>query len=97
MATTLHQDHMKEKTPNFFHTGSLAEYHDYHLRYVLSKYVSKLENVEPNFADNIMDRINNSAFTKAVQCYKHVVTHYMVSKMELWTAPFTGPVYGVDA
>jgi len=44
-----------------------------------------------------MDTNNNSAFTKAMQCYKHVVTHYMVSKMELWTVLFMAPVYGVDA
>ena len=38
---------------------------------------------------------NDADFVKAVQKYKHVVTHYFAAKTEIWMALFMKEVYGV--
>ena len=58
-----------------FHTGSLAEYHEYSLRLLLSKYTAKLSSLPPDYSSNIL--VNDAVFNDAVQKYKHVVTHYL--------------------
>ena len=68
--------------PTIFHMGSIAEYYDSWLRILLSIYVSCIDgnsNADGQFFLN-----NKSHFTSAVQMYKHVVTHFLVSKMEIW-------------
>ena len=92
-ATTLYNDHIEHETPALFHTGSLAEYHDYKLRFLLYKYVKALFNVNKGYAESILN--DDSVFQEAVQMYKHVVTHYLASKMELWMILFMHPVFGV--
>ena len=39
---------------------------------------------------------NDAEFSKAVQLYKNVVIHYLVAKMEIWTALVMAPIHGVD-
>ena len=68
--------------PTIFHTGSIAEYHDSWLRILLSRYVSCIDG--NSNADGQLVLNNNSHFTSAVQKYKHVVTHFLASKMEIW-------------
>ena len=77
-----------------FHTGSLAEYHEYSLRVLLSKYTAKLTSLPPDYSDMIL--VDDATFNDAVQKYKHVVTHYLAAKMEIWMALFMKPVYNVD-
>ena len=85
------------KTPKLFHTGSLAEYHEYNLKCALATYVSQLTNKSKlearAAAKDIMT--NNAAFVTAVQSYKHVVTHYFIAKTEIWMALYMKPVFGV--
>ena len=77
-----------------FHTGSLAEYHEYALRQLLHKYTAALSNLPPTYSSDILT--DGAVFANAVQKYKNVVTHYMASKMEIWMALFMAPVFGVD-
>ena len=52
------------------------------LRILLSRYVSYIDG---NFdVDGQLVLNNNYHFTSAVQKYKHVVTHFLASKMEIW-------------
>ena len=67
-----------------FHTGGLVEYHEPALRLLLSKYVGNLDNTAEE--EDILN--DDSAFFKAVQKYKNIVTHYLASKMEIWMAIF---------
>ena len=93
----MHQRHGFNRTPAYFHTGSMAEYHEYHLRCILATYVSALTNASvvdsAAAARNIMT--DDRAFVDAVQRYKHVVTHYFASKTEIWMALYMKPVFGV--
>ena len=65
--------------PTIFHTGSIAEYHDSWLRILLSRYVSCIDG--NSNADGQLVLNNNSYVTSTVQKYKHVVTHFLASKM----------------
>ena len=60
-----------------FQTGSIAEYHDSWLRILLSRYVSCIDGNSD--ADKQLVLNNNFHFISAVQKYKHVVTHFLVS------------------
>ena len=65
--------------PTIFHTGSIAEYHDSWLCILLSRYLSYIDgnsDIDGKLVLNI-----NSHFTSTVQKYKHVVTHFLASKM----------------
>ena len=62
-----------------FHTGSLAEYHEYPLRVLLSKYTAKLTSLPPDYSQTIL--VDDAILNDAVQKYKHVVTHYLAAKM----------------
>ena len=52
------------------------------LRILLSRYVSYIDGNSD--VDGTLVLNNNSHFTSAVQKYKHVVTHFLASKMEIW-------------
>ena len=93
MATIFFHSYITKEEYTSFHTGSLAEFHDPYLRHLLSNYVAKLDHVDDGLAASILN--DEHAFAKAVQDYKHVVTHYLASKMEVWMALFMHPVYGV--
>ena len=97
-ATSLQQSHGHHKTPQLFHTGSMAEYHEYDLRCCLATYVITLTNwlLNDTTARAIKIMTNDKAFVEAVQTYKNVVTHYFAAKTEIWMALFMSPVFGVD-
>ena len=88
-ASSMQQSHIDPpKTPKLFHIGSLAEYHEYDLKCVLTTYVSQLINKSRSDAAAAAKDImtNDAAFVRAVQSYKHVVTHYFAAKTEIWMA-----------
>ena len=68
--------------PTIFHTGSIAEYHDSWLRILLSQYVSCIDGNTKDDGDLVLS--DNKHFQSAVQKYKHVVTNFLASKMEIW-------------
>ena len=92
-ATTFFNSYINNKEVSYFHTGSLAEFHEYHLRLILHNYVSSLNNVSDG--DNINIIHDDNQFHCAVQKYKNVVTHYMASKFELWNAYVLKPIFGI--
>jgi hypothetical protein len=90
-AINFHNSYILERDISIFHTGSLAEYHEPWLRNLLSRYTAKLDSLPPGYSQEILD--NDAVFNKAVQKYKHVVTHYLASKMEIWTGIYMVPIY----
>ena len=97
-ATSLQQSHGYKKTPQLFHTGSMAEFHEYDLRCLLAIYVLTLTKFSQRHAEEKATAImtDDSAFVEAVQTYKNVVTHYFAAKTEIWMALFMSPVFGVE-
>ena len=93
-ATTLFNSYINKKEIRVFHTGSLAEFHEWNLRVLLHKYVSSLTYFEDTNENNILN--DDTLFVKSVQKYKNVVTHYMGSKFELWNAFVLKPIFDVD-
>ena len=87
---------MNQINPTIFHTGSVAEYHDYALRILLSKYVKSLNTPDSHDISNSI-LTDDAAFAKAVQSYQHIVTHYLCAKMELWMGLFMNPTHGVTS
>ena len=85
-ATSLQQSHGHQKTPQLFHTGSMAEYHEYDLRCCTATYVVTLTKLSPNRAKEMASKImtDDKAFVEAVQTYKNVVTHYFAAKTEIY-------------
>ena len=75
----------------------MAEFHEYDLRCLLALYVSCLTYLteEEALAEARKIMTDDAAFVKAVQKYKHVVTHYFAAKTEIWMALFMKEVYGV--
>ena len=53
----------------------------------------KLNGIPSRYSDLI--RLDDEIFTYAVLKYKHVMTHYLASKMEPWMEVFIIPVFGV--
>ena len=96
-SSSLQQSHGYQRTPKLFHTGSMAEYHEYDLRCCLATYVLTLSNRSIEDATNkaISIMTDDTAFVDAVQMYKNVVTHYFAAKTEIWMALFMKPVFGV--
>ena len=85
---------MNNLEASFFHTGSIAEYHDPFLRQLLAKYVRLVESE----ADGDRVLSEDDKFREAVSKYKQIVTHYFACKTETWFASVLGPVLGlVDA
>ena len=93
-ALTFYNSYINKNEVSMFHTGSLAEFHEYPLRVLLANYVSKLSFHDNDEFSEILH--NDQAFSKAVQKYKHIVTHYLASKFELWNAFMLLPIYGID-
>ena len=93
-ATHMYHSYINNKTPNIWCTGSLAEYHEFPLRLLLSKYVEQLDGHTTSDANEILN--NDDSFKKAVQKYKTIVTHYLASKMELWFALVLSPIFGIE-
>jgi hypothetical protein len=91
-ATAQYHSHINGTEANFFHTTSMAEYHDPFLRRAISKYVGVITNSEAGQA--IL--CNQQAFVKAVSTYKQFVTHYFVCKMETWLSTFLDPVLNIE-
>ena len=75
----------------------MAEFHEYDLRCLLALYVACLTYLSEKEALAEARKImtNDADFVKAVQKYKHVVTHYFAAKTEIWMALFMKEVYGV--
>ena len=92
-ATTFFNSYVNKSEIRLFHTGSLAEFHEYHLRLLLYNYVSSLSFYDEDSEQNILN--GDKCFSSAVQKYKNVATHYMGSKFELWHAFVMNPIYGV--
>ena len=80
-AAIFYWSYIKEYEISLFRPGSLAEYHDPRLRYLLSKYTSQIDGIPDRYSESIME--DYDVFINTVQTYKHVVTHYLSSKMEL--------------
>ena len=80
-AAIFYQSYIEEDEISLFHTGSLDEYHEPHLRSLLYKYTSQIDGLPDGYSESIME--DYYVFINAVQTYKHVVTHYLSSKMEL--------------
>ena len=68
--------------PTMFQTGSIAEYHDSWLLILLSQYVSCIDDNTKEGGDLVSS--DNKYFQSAVQKYKHVVTNFLASKIEMW-------------
>ena len=62
---SLHKSHVVGDPPSFFHTGSIAEYHDYSLRALLQNYVNQLSNPPEDLVDTQI-LTNDAAFVRAV-------------------------------
>ena len=93
-AILFYMSYVNQTVPGIFHTGSLAEYHEYALRLLLHNYV-KAWNM-PNSIELAMNiLVGDSAFAKAVQVYQKIVTHYLCAKMELWMGICMHPNCGV--
>ena len=86
--------YINKKEIRIFHTGSLAEFHEWNLRVLLHKYVSSLSYHNHNEESNILN--DDTLFVKSVQKYKNIVNHYMASKFELWNAFVLKPIFDVD-
>jgi hypothetical protein len=94
-ALTFFKQYIHHLDLDVFLTGSLAEFHEYYLRLLLAKYVAQLSPPPPNLdPQSILS--NDDSFSLAVQTYKHIVTHYLASKEEIWSAFMYGPVYGLS-
>ena len=64
---------MSHTVPSIFHTGNLAEYHNYPLRLFLHNYVKALNT--PNATTEAQAiLLEDSAFAEASQLYQHIVT-----------------------
>ena len=95
-ATTFFKSYIHKQELSLFHTGSIAEFHEPWLRFLLSKYISMIEH--PNISKDHPTEIltDDKVLMKYVQCYKNIVTMYFAVKMEIWMALFMKPVHGVE-
>ena len=84
---------MNKKEIRLFHTGSLAEFHEYHLRLLLHKYEQSLTFYDKTKEENILN--SDKCFIEAVQKYKNIVTNYMGCKFEVWNAFVMLPIFGI--
>lgn len=92
-ATTFWHSYIKQRELTVFTTGSLAEYHDFHLRHLLYKYKKALSGSDPEQCQRILT--TDSDFAAAMNDCKHLCGHFLATKMELWFAHFLSPVYGI--
>ena len=92
-AYTSFKSHIDKEEISLFHTGSLAEFHEYPLRLILDKYRKTINHPKYDKCSNILQ--DHTQFQNTVNEFKQVVTFYAVSKMEIWMALFMKPVHGV--
>ena len=91
-AVNFYLSYAKGKEATFFHTASMAEYHDPALRSLLAKYCEATG--QSNTATEILE--DDRCFHKAVQRNKHVVTHFFAFKWEMWYGIFLKNVIGLE-
>ena len=94
-STSFFHSYINQMHPTIFHTGTIAEYHDSWLRNLLSQYVSSINGNSVTDGQKVLN--DNSHFTSAVQKYKHVVTHFLASKMEIWYNIVMKNIHNVNA
>ncbi len=75
--------YIKECVPTVFHTGSLAEHHEFPLRLLLQSYAGKVGDEDIAADNGILEHDTN--FSRAMQKYKHVASQYLAVKMELFS------------
>ena len=94
-STVFYRSYIKDEELSYFHTGSVAEFHEPWLRLLIYQYMCQLDN--PTTKESDVEHIlsDDSIFLKYVQKFKHVVTLYVAVKMEIWMALFMKPVHGI--
>ena len=90
---TFFQSYVHENEVALFNTLSLAEFHEPHLRLIISNYVGAIG--QHTFSQNIIT--DDEAFSTAIQRYKQVVTHYHQAKTEVWYALVMKETYNMDS
>ena len=80
-AYTSFKSHIDKEEISLFHTGSLAEFHEYPLRLILDKYRNTINHPKYDKCSNILQ--DHTQFQHTVNEFKQVVTSYVVSKMEI--------------
>jgi len=93
LATHFFHSYVNKVEPNLFHTVSHAEFHDPALRRVLARYAAQVES-RPQAEEEIMN--DSTAFHRAAQNYKPVVTHFFMAKLETWIITYLCPVLGLS-
>ena len=94
-STIFYRSYIKDEELSYFHTGSVAEFHEPWLRLLIYQYLCQLDNptIKENDVNNILS--DDSIFLKYVQKLKNIVTLYVAVKMEIWMALFMKPVHGI--
>ena len=54
-AAVFYRSYIEEDEISLFHTGSLAEYHEPHLRSILSKYTRNIDGLLEGYSESIME------------------------------------------
>ena len=54
-AAIFYRSYIEEDEISLFHTGSLAEYHEPHLRSILSKYTRHIDGLPEGYSESIME------------------------------------------
>ena len=95
-AISFNKSFIHNQQPSLFHTGSVAEFHEPHLRILLYQYIKMLNN--PLITEEMIQGClsDDKIFLKMVQKYKNIVTTYVAVKMEIWMSTFMAPVHGVE-
>lgn len=94
-STVFYRSYIKDEELSYFHTGSVAEFHEPWLRLIIYQYLCQLDN--PTIKESDVESIlsDDSIFLKYVQKFKNIVTLYVAVKMEIWMALFMKPVHGI--
>jgi hypothetical protein len=92
-ATILYHSYIHGAMPNLFHTVSHAEFHDPFLCHLMAKYVSAVAD-DPDIGMAVLT--DDSKYHHAIYDFKHVVTHFLVAKLEMWIVTFLSPLLGLQ-
>ncbi len=92
-AVNFFNGYIKKNVPAVFHTGSMAEHHEFPLRLLLQNYATAIGD---SIADNNGILENNGMFSRAVLKYKTVISHYLAVKMELFAGIVMKPVHELE-